>query len=386
MYTRIKLPGETNYRVFSMESMQVPDPVPDPDPGAPRNAVLQPYATSSYVNQPIKTGATRTANNLDAPPNGALVVDPILMSTGIGGRLRTLTPIDYYYNNDPVTDTRHVLAAGAPRIPAGIQLRVTDDLIHDGKMNGLFVAPDSTGRYVYGGQALDRRTVADDPKIAYYGIRAVDIYGSGLPTDQQGPGRPGGHQGHGGSGLPIFGLTIRDWEWNGTANITHELCLNVAGKYLSAAAPPAGIPGGLGYKSPADRADAGFNKQPGDVGYAEWEVYAGTNVHMRNGALLALPAAYDFAAQGITNAQALRFGWTLKNFGFRIGDITGKVERFAFSAQSNIENAIRSAPAAFHNQVIQMILACDIITNDAPGQWGGTGTPLVTPPPELVLP
>jgi hypothetical protein len=371
VYRAVMLPGETQWRqIYKTPGATTTEELRDP--------MLLPYLTSSHVNQPIGNQATRGDSGLNLPTDGGgkLKVDPIFLSAGAGS-VRNLKPIDFFYNN---ASGKVTLAGGAPKIPVGTKVRVTDDMLHDGYMNGLMAAPDETdgkvrGRYIHTGQALYRLTAADDPAIAYWGGRFVDIWGDGRPASQA-----AGHQGHGGSGLPIFGMTLRESEWNSTESPKHVLALNLHGKYLS----PLDLNGNPsdaygGWKEPADRADGGFNS--GDT--TKPNTYWGDVLSMRMGTLLALPASYSFSANGITDADALRLGWTLKYYGIRIVDVTGLVDTFAISAQSTIETTIANKPMAFHSQMLKMIVDCDVITNDTLGQFGGPGARLITPQPEI---
>lgn len=355
----------------------------DPAGPATRDYLLQPYDNTSIWNTPLGIAADeRPAGMLVAYNNaGKVTIDEIYLTMSTTAPIHPITNGTILNHNDlgPLSPTAEI---GYPGV-ATPRVRIADNIIWDSSWNGIFGGVDADDpTLAWTGQALDRQTVADNPKIYRTG--------NGYPTgdrghdDLKGYGRKGAH---GGGQMGGIGGTLRAWEYDAALAsdymINHRLALNVWSQSELSQADQ-GFGSGLsgpGWRWPAYRADAeAFT--PGAEGYYGRTGAGFDGVVM--GSLLGLPLGYSFAANGITDKLVLSIGYALLNYGCHIVDSTGTFSRFAVSVENSRKSAwmARSIPI-FHTQLMTLLTDLVLIEDCTPSTPGGAGSPRVPPPPAL---
>lgn len=363
----------TAHRYAAVTPPANPDPPPDTPPpdidpetdywATSRSVYDVPFESSlvapdSIWTRPIGTGATRVNAGLDYANASSAGGWP-----GPNGRVTTDDEHLFLNPSDPAR-TLSVTEAGPGN---GQQVRVPSTGAHDGKLNGCAAAVRVDNAFtVWQGQPLVLNA-GGNPAWKYT-----------IPTGHPSPidlraGDETTHWGsHGGSRLSTVGGSIRLGALNSAAEmIYHPLKINVYGlKYMSRV--------NNGYRWPALTADGNYNNSTSN-GY-----YDGSVPECRMGSLLALPADYDFAANGITEVRALKLGKTLKFYGAYIVDNTAwdvyglSLDIRAKDVAGQWTRSASSTPDVnFHNQLHTMITQLQVIDNNAPGQTcAGGGDPL----------
>jgi hypothetical protein len=276
--------------------------------------------------------------------------------------------------NNTATVNNTTVAATTPLPATGIKVYSPATLAHDSTLNGIsgFLAAEDIPAI---NVVKDRTVIQGYPLVQVAGGNPAFHYvypNSPNFVDVYTDGTLGSHIG---SNLGGVGGTIRTWEWNSADNIAHALALNVYGAlYLY-------FDANGGFRWPATKADTGYNT----VGNPNY--YGGTIPAMKMGALLTLPLSFNIT--GITDPNARRIAWTLKNFGCYIVDNTGPAGGngyYAFSVETSAAASWTAAPSTFHSQVLSLIPSLKVVDNNSSASIGGGGILRVPRPVELVDP
>jgi hypothetical protein len=194
-----------------------------------------------------------------------------------------------------------------------------------------------------------------------------DIYGSGVGS---------WIGGHGGSGLTGVGGSLRVWEVQGDAPITHALKVNLTVDFLS------GTNGG--YRWPAIVADSGYD-DPGS-----WAYYAGSVPALRMGSLLALPPNVDIQGIGLQTPMGLRIARALQDYGAYVVDANPNTWNphtldIEYGVQQAMEARygydIDSNPMA--SDLLKLFTRLHVVDNNGPTSIGGGGIPRVPLAPPI---
>jgi hypothetical protein len=350
-------PTPTATIMASSTATQLPAPTATatPLPGT-RDKTLWPFASTSVWNMPIGSGAAYLPAGI-APRQWTTLdveylifpkaIDPVVpfYTNGIWGSGRCSTSVFRYNLNLPadfvVPDAR---TGWTPNSVAAI------------------LAPD--GRTLHQMNPVTR-CVPGGPLTAGWVAPDQDIYGDGI------------RGGHGGSGLSSIGGSLRLGEITGSAPIRHALKVNLW-------AHVAISPTGNGHRWPAVTADSFYNDSSNP------NHYAGAVPELRMGALLAIPAGVDLNALGLQTAAAKKLAWTLQNYGAYVVDDTSW-DADAIDAQSGVGPEFQAAygmsmeasTGTWHDDVMKLFAALNVVDNNGPTSIGGGGTPLQPLAPDI---
>jgi hypothetical protein len=164
---------------------------------------------------------------------------------------------------------------------------------------------------------------------------------------------------HGGSSLSCLGGTLTKADLTGTGPIAHAMKVLFNGlMYYSSA--------GAGYQWPASNADGGYNV-PGNVNY-----YGGSNTHIVEGALLALPPSINPLTR-YSDPLIRRIATAMQCYGCYIVDNTASG---AGNATSVVEMNYDAAPyfngtTAFTSNLLLMYSDLQVVTNSSSSTPGG---------------
>jgi hypothetical protein len=327
-----------------------------------RDRNVWPFASDSIWNMPIGSGATLLAAGITYAGSTIAYQDPEIIVMDPTG---PLTDLDY----------SSVGWSGGDRCPATAPTNVLDQL----PMPASFLVPSSTFNACAALLRADGHTVAQSNAFAHctQGGAATcdtnafpdqDIYGAGISGS------------HGGSQLSALGGTIRLGEF-ASGRIHHAMKLSVwaAQYYYCPSSPCRPI-------WPAATVDS----------YATPQTYGGTNPHLTEGALLALPTSFDLStvttAPGKILAQGLiDYGvylvddtssdsWVLETEQGPAGDVPTEFETlYGYS----IGTFAAPAGAAFMADMVKLYEALEIVTNNTSTSIGGGGTPRVPLAPAI---
>ncbi|MGZ3325693.1 MAG: baseplate hub domain-containing protein [Xanthobacteraceae bacterium] len=328
-----------------------------------RNALLQPFASTSIWNMPIGSGATYVPAGIDPnPENNAFAYMP-----GVDGEHIILTP------TAPLTDIRYsnVGWSGGDRCVTGGALMVQAPIPSD------YLVPNSNRNEGAAILLADGRTIVQVQPIARCSSGSyatalvkeanVDLYGDGITGA------------HGGSGLSSIGGSIRLGELRpGQQGPQHALKVNVYAKQALFKATTHAE----GFRWPAITCDS----------YAVgWYGTAtnNTNTAMKQGALLAIPASVDITTLGLVTEPAKQLAWTLQNYGAYIVDDTyapgfdfsvevGPAGSKATEFQSDYGFAMAQKVGTqtdWVQDVQKLVAALYVVNNNTASSAGGGGTP-----------
>jgi hypothetical protein len=350
-----------------------------------RDPLKQPFASNSIWNMPIGSGAIYKPANLSPAPGGGKQWTPV---SAPDEEIIVMTP------NAPLTSVYYSDAAWSGRDRCVSQ----GALLVDVPMPADFVMPNGTGNNGAAVLAPDKRTVIQLQPLtrcsptgnatAFRVFPKVDLYGDG---------RSGAH---GGSELSSLGGSIRMGELRpGQQGMRHALKINVfAAEALYNCSPPSDPNQVVDrtkdcYRWPAFTADTGSIERYGSLSN-------NTNVDMKMGALLAIPASIDLNSLGLETDPGRQLAWTLQNYGGYIVDDTGapgfffstewgpagrKIDEFKQDYQYDFQQKI-GAPSQFapwFRDLQTIIKALNVVSNNSPTSIGGGGTPLQPLAPPL---
>jgi len=325
-----------------------------------RDALLQPFTSTSIWNMPIGSGAVYTPADIPQATDWGMTVDDDVII------LEPTSPMtSVYSNNDgwsggsrcsPISYLYSIPMPQSYVIPGATPAQTPNNA-------AAVLMPDR--RTLRQMQPLTRCT-AGGPATAFSTAVSVDLYGDGTPGA------------HGGSGLSSIGGTVRLGELTPGKTIRHALKVNVDSSALWGTSPR--------YRWPATTADA-LND------------YTGVTAAMRMGALLALPPAIDVNAMGLETEPARMIAWTMQNYGAYVVDTTGwDVYALAVeqgpggSVQEEFENTwgYTMTPSSRNNpwsrDMDRIFGALQVVDNNTAASVGGGGTPRQPLAPDLVEP
>jgi hypothetical protein len=147
---------------------------------------------------------------------------------------------------------------------------------------------------------------------------------------------------------------MRTWELQGNL-IRHALTLQLTPAMLSADPP----------LLPATSIDG------------DHSAYAGP---IRMGQLIALPQM-NLSGLGLTSAAGRAIATALQTYGAYVVDQGGAVALLAEPAAASLVQPARQKDSAGVNDLMRIFGHLQCVTNNAPGAWGGGGTPLAPPAP-----
>jgi hypothetical protein len=332
-------------------------------PAETRDPLKWPFAKESVWNMPIGSDAVYVPANLPSVPGGD-EWSPMPMVDDERIILKPDAPLTkVWYSDAGWTGKDRCAATGSLLMEVPMP---TDYLLpHEGGNNSaVFLAPD--GRTLIQTQPLTRCwTGSDATSMATFD--PVDIYGEGT------------HGAHGGSGLSAIGGSIRVGELRpGSQGPRHALKVNVYAKQaLFKCSTRADC-----FRWPANKADSyavGHYGTEGD----------NSNLAMKMGALLAIPASVDLSQLGLETEPARQLAWTLQNYGAYVVDDT-----YGPGFDLNVENGPDgSVPAQFKadwgfdieqrvrddspwtRDMQHLVTALHVVDNNGPNSIGGGGTP-----------
>lgn len=346
-----------------------------------RDALKQPFASSSIWNTPIGSGAAYVPIKLPAVPRG----DVWALMPQIDDEIIVLTP------TAPVTTvaTNNAGWTGTDRCPNGGTPLQWAPIPSD------FTVPNSKNNNSAVFLATDRRTlihvqpftrcVAGTPASAMVQFPTVDLYGDG---------RAGSH---GGSRLSAIGGSLRVGELRpGGQPPRHALKINLdAHVVLAKCATRDSCWRWPAYTADSYAANAnGYGSIAGVAGSIP--IPAG----MKMGALLAIPASVDLSKLGLETKPGQMLAWTFQNYGAYVVDDTWGAA-FAINAENGPGGSFRTqfkndwgyalearvrdnTPWVRDMQKIVTNLA--LVNNNSSTTVGGGGTPRQPKAPELVVP
>lgn len=333
---------------------------PGPPNSTLRDPWLEPFSSSWYGNMPIGSEADLVPAGITQTSQAQIRTDGVNYATYTTDPLVNFERSDFYYRNDA---NNTVVRPGLDSFqPSGIKFRAGADLNGDGHMNEICVAQDQFGR-LWEGQPLlydPSDTTTTDAKVRTT-IRMPFLAVRG--TDVRADPSAGGH---GGTGMTAFGLTIRKHEWL-RGEIKHALALNVPPSMLS--------PQFSGYRTPALRADGGYNDPQSN------NQYTGSNSNLRAGALLTW--APGFSLSSVTDPYGRMICEAIYRYGVYIVDVTGTASVLQFSVERSIEQDWLNRTATFSPQLWPKFTQLQIVNNNGPLRWGGGGTLRATMLPDL---
>jgi hypothetical protein len=338
---------------------------------AARDPLQQPFATTSIWNMPIGSSAVYVAANLVASPAGGFFqADDERISL-----TPTAPATSVYYSSAGWSSTSRCAASGGSGIglpstnPLQVPMPASWIIPSDGANDGAaFLLADN--QTVVQLQPLARCT-AGGPATALLAPSQwkVNLYGDGIPGA------------HGGSGLSTLGGTIRIGELRpGQIGIHHVLKLDLASAaelYHPSSAADA-------YRWPALGADSDW------ANYGSVAGPNNTNVAMKMGVLLAIPASTSIASLGLETEPGRELAWTLQNYGAYDVDSYGSVG-MSLAAESGVNGdfatqfkndygfSFTARPtdnSAWWRDIGRLRQALSAVDNNSPTSIGGGGTPL----------
>jgi hypothetical protein len=348
--TRTPTPSPTSTRTPTPSPTSTPrpatataTPVPAPQQGT-RDKYKQPFASTSIWNMPIGSGATYSYAPITSNGNFNWTdEEPIIM----GGD----TMKDAWVNGDWPISGRiggTKLAYQVP-VPSGMTTHSATDIGNQANFSGGYLKSD--GRTIVEAQGLVVRSSAVTMMIER---SSHDIYGDGRP--QIG--------GHGGSSLSGVGGSVRIWEAQGNAPITHAVKAIISDRFLSAS--------NGGYRWPARNADSGYSGR-----------YVGSNPELRMGALLALAPDVDINSLGLTTDFGKRLAWTFQNYGAYVVDegYGTSWDPIAMAVEYGVNSALSQRygsnleSGAIGADLRRIYARLSVVTNNGATSIGGGGTP-----------
>jgi hypothetical protein len=344
------------------------------DAGAPsRDALQQPFASTSIWNMPIGSGATYVPAN-------------IVPATGTS--LETDDDVIVLMPGEPATQ---IFTNTADWDPTMSRCAPEGALLFSAPMPAAWVVPDPMAQTPNSGLAAllaDGRTIkqtqpfarctASQPATSHYLFPDVDLYGDGIPGA------------HGGSGLSAIGGTLRLGELRPKGPPPpHVLKLEL---YAAQNYYNDGKQADC-YHWPATDCDGYFDTTSNPIHYG------GTNPALGPGSLLALPVSVSVASLGLTTEPAKTLAWTLQNYGAYLVDDTAWsavalcVENGAsgsFEAQFQKDWGFPidtgGTSGAFAEDMAKIVAALEVVSDNSATTIGGGGTPLQPLAPPLVAP
>lgn len=346
---------------------------PAPAPVAVRDALKQPFATTSIWNMPIGSGAVYVPANLPTTPNN----DPWAPMPMIDDEHIVLTPsaplTNIYYSSAGWTGANRCASTG------GIltQVPIPSDYIqpnNNANSSSVFLLADK--RTLIQTQPMARCN-AGGYATSLVKFDPVDLFGDGILGS------------HGGSGMSAIGGSIRVGELRpGQQGIRHAIKLIVyARQSLYACKTFSDC-----YRWPAVTAD-GYA-----VGFYGAENSSASSA-MKMGALLAIPAWVNIAKIGLESEPGRQLAWTLQNYGSYIVD-DGYGAQFGFAAEEGPAGSLRNQFKADYGMnlearvndntpwvrdVQRLVKALYVVDNNSATTIGGGGTPRQSLAPPIGL-
>jgi hypothetical protein len=328
-----------------------------------RNPWLWPFAVDSIWNMPIGSNATYAPAKL--PPVDWLGADvDWLLVIPAGSPMRPLyDPGDWEKRCQGQTTYENLT------IPIPDDLIVPDAIVTPTQ----YSTPNNAAALLQ----PDGRTIIQLEPMARC-VKGGPVYGYRWPKENltlDGSGIAGGHLG---SGLSSIGGTIRSGELTGDTPIRHALKIELWEQYLHYDANDP-TPG---YRWPADRADG-----------AAAEIYKGKNPAIVMGSLFAIPPQVTERSLGLTTVAGKQLFHALQDYGAYQVDATGQPKynlvvdqtveaEFAAAYGYPMElGAIDNNP--YYRDVMQLMQALNVITNNQPNAIGGGGQPRTALAPPL---
>lgn len=319
-----------------------------------RNVYQWPFAQDSVWNMPIGSNAVYKPTGFkevtQAKAQGGITVDKKYLGLNPNAPVKTLRQGDY--SNHPKQPTTNKPAPTA----IGTKVNVPSDMTADGKLNGaasLLVA--GTKHDYIEGNRLWIDPAGSDPQVQY------SWTARSLKDD-------GWNGGTGGGSQSAVGGTIRKGEITDDEPIRHALRLNVWGNRFLSRKNSSGC--NEGYRWPALRADASYDKDPSHKGS-----YNGVVDYVCMGSLLAIKPNEDLS--WITSKKVLKLAEAARDYGMYVVDNTAwdvwglNVEASAHDEvmKADIENQDK-----YYQEIQQLILRLNAVTNNSPDSIGGGGT------------
>jgi hypothetical protein len=341
--TSTRTPTATATRTPLPPATATSTPTQAPQQGT-RDKYKQPFASTSIWNMPIGSAAAYSYSPITSNGNFNWTdEEPIIM----GGDTMT----DAWVNGDWPISGRiggTKLAYQVP-VPSGMTTHSATDIGNQANFSGGYLKSD--GRTIVEAQGLVVRSSAVTMMIER---SAHDIYGDGRP--QIG--------GHGGSSLSGVGGSVRIWEAQGNAPITHAVKAIISDRFLSASSG--------GYRWPARNADSGYSGR-----------YVGSNPELRMGALLALAPDVDINSLGLTTDFGRRLAWTFQNYGAYVVDegYGTSWDPIAMAVEYGVNDALSQRygsnleSGAIGADVRRIYARLSVVTNNTATSIGGGGTP-----------
>jgi len=359
-------PTPTNTPVPTATNTAGPSPTPTntPTPGAGRDKFLWPFDSVSPWNMPIGSGAILAPSNFGTPA----CYEP---------SCRYFTEAEYIF----LTPTAPLVnigggggctgsGSGQVRLPNGVTfggpggsndtggaLRTNTDRVQEW-YNG---CRSTASNCAVANCSMGVANVLCEHSISGYGVSTPSIFCYG---------------GHGGSGLSAVGGSIRVWELAAGTPLRHALKLTMPANRLNndGDSPECND----GYRWPAIIADGGWDS-PG--GASE---YSGVVKSLCMGALLALPQSTNCTAL-VPNELSRRVCAALRDYGAYVVDIhpldmdcpATCWQPFTLNGEAAVEGFL------IDNDMIALISALQVVTNNGPASVGGGGTPLVPLAPPI---
>jgi hypothetical protein len=233
-------------------------------------------------------------------------------------------------------------------VPSGMTTHSATDIGNQANFSGGYLKSD--GRTIVEAQGL---VIRDNAVTMMIERSSHDIYGDGRPAIG----------GHGGSSLSGVGGSLRVWEAQGDAPITHAIKTLISDLDLSAS--------NGGYRWPARNADYGYEGR-----------YVGSNTDLRMGALLALAPSVNLNNLGLTTDFGKRVAWTVQNYGMYVVDEEyGSWDPIALAVEYGVNEALGDRygstleGGAIAQDMAKIFAQLSIVTNNGPTSIGGGGTP-----------
>ena len=234
-------------------------------------------------------------------------------------------------------------------VPSGLTTHSATDIGNQANFAGGYLKSD--GRTIVEAQGLVVRSNAVTMMIER---SSHDIYGDGVPAVG----------GHGGSGLSGVGGSVRVWEAQSDAPITHAIKGLISDRYLSAS--------NGGYRWPAHNADSGYAGR-----------YVGSIPDLRMGSLMALDVSVNINNLGLTTDFGRRLAWTIQNYGMYVVDelygtswdpITLTVE-YGVNEALGARYGSSLEGGSIANDLARIFAQLSVVSNNGSSSVGGGGTP-----------
>jgi hypothetical protein len=157
------------------------------------------------------------------------------------------------------------------------------------------------------------------------------------------------------AGASYLGGLMRTWELRGGA-IRHALAMSLTPQRLSTDTP---LP-------PATAIDGDSSEYAGPV---------------RMGQLVALPAGLDIDSLGLTSAVGRTIATALQRYGSYVVNKSETLGLYAEPGAMYLVQAARDNRTSGESDLMRIVEHLECVSDNAPGAWGGGGTPLAPPPP-----